>query len=85
MIALVLYIKYIDIDHLGPVHRKLHKRRVLPEVDGDQHGEMRDKGENLVGGSKKDIFPNPDTEKYNMTPISTWGREERRFPDASRE
>ena len=25
------------------------------------------------------------TEKYNMTPISTWGREERRFPDASRE
>ena len=48
MIALVLYIKYIDIDHLGPVHRKLHKRRVLPEVDGDEHGEMRDKGENLV-------------------------------------
>ena len=30
-------------------------------------------------------FPNPDTEKYNIRPISTWGREERRFPDASRE
>ena len=50
MITFVRYIKYINIyyDHLGPVHRKLHKRRVLPEVDGDEHGEMRDKGENLV-------------------------------------